>query len=260
VGGLRVIFLATAFYAATVQNVGSQEPAAFDVTSVKRLPPDSARGAKRGIVADPVMLTGNASVKQFLMYAYSIEDMLILGGADWLDSEIYAISARTETPSTPDQLKLMLRSLLGDRFRLKFHYQTREIAFYALVQRNNGANTDQAGPMSTRSSSTPETGQGHFAGEVHFSNMASLARRLSGASHRPVIDLTGLEGTNISIAMQNPLTAGGIKPPLDATAVREAYFENLKDAVERQLGLKVESRKGPWQFLVIDSVDRPNEN
>jgi uncharacterized protein (TIGR03435 family) len=78
---------------------------------------------------------------------------------------------------------------------------------------------------------------------------------MAGVAHRPVFDLTRAEGS-VTIHPENVFSAG----VTSVAALREAYFESLKGAIEREIGLKIEARKGPLKVVVIDSAVRPAEN
>ena len=220
----------------------------FDVASVKFVPTVGPASIVRKIQTNPGMLSGAAVLKQFIVDAYSIQDVLIAGGPEWLDSEVYDITARTEAQSTPAQLKPMLRSLLAERFQLKVHEETRETSYYAFVAGKNSPKLDKPRPED-RSSFDSRTGT------VHFPDLASLARRMAGVAHPPVFDLTRAEGS-VTIHPENVFSAG----VTSVAALREAYFESLKGAIEREIGLKIEARKGPLKVVVIDSAVRPAEN
>lgn len=251
--GILIIALGLAVSWTDAQSGSRDKPLAFDVVSVKRVPLESVRSVKRGIQTNPGMLSGTASLKQLVTEGYAVPDVMILGGPGWLDSEVYAISARTETSSTPDQLKLMLRAVLAERFMLRVHYETREMPFYALVLGKNGVKRDEAGGLGVDLSFDAH------GRRLHLPDIASLAHRLSGLSNRPVFDLTGIDAVGVTLSLQSTLDFLGARPS-DATAYQEALFASLMGAVEKQLGLKVEARKGPLKILVIDSADRPTEN
>src|SRR6185436_2794595 len=71
-------------------------------------------------------------------------DKMIEGGPKWFDVDKYDVSAKAENPTTEAQLKLMLQNMLADRFKLRFHHETREVPAYALIVGKNGARLEQA--------------------------------------------------------------------------------------------------------------------
>jgi uncharacterized protein (TIGR03435 family) len=231
---------------------------AFDVTSAKLVPPGLARGVVRAIRTNPGMLSGQTSLRHFTAEAYSIPEVLVLGGAPWLESDVYEISARTETPATPDRLRLMLRNLLAERFGLRVHREAREMHYSALVQGKSGIKPPPMIPGDDRPFGTR-------GGVLHLRDLADLAKRMSGISGSVVIDQTGLQGIDITIEIETPSAEqlAGFDRRVDArtmvTAIRDSYCASLVRGAEK-MGLKVESRNGPVEVLAIDSANRPTEN
>src|SRR6266536_2964427 len=83
----------------SVQMAEGEEQLAFDVASIKPVPP---RSAPRGLRINPGMMSGNATLKELVAKAYSIPEKLVWGGPPWADSEIYAIAARSGEQAAPD--------------------------------------------------------------------------------------------------------------------------------------------------------------
>ncbi len=84
------------------------------------------------------LTANNISVKMLMMMAYQIKDNQISGAPGWMESEHYDISAKPEGSADQEQIRLMMQSLLADRFQLKFHRETKEQTIYALVVDKNG--------------------------------------------------------------------------------------------------------------------------
>ena len=180
----------------------------------------------------------------------------IFGGPSWLDSETYDLEAKAETAVSHDQLKLMLRGLLADRFKLTMHRETKELKFYALRVAKNGPKL-QGAKAGERSSAQ---GLERFRGDMaEFAHLLSLRLNMpmvedptvpvrSIGVPPPVLDKTGIQGVfDISV---------GVKPDPGADA-----FILWQRALEEQLGLKLESQKGPLEVLVVDHAERiPTEN
>jgi uncharacterized protein (TIGR03435 family) len=213
----------------------------------------------------------------------------VSGGPKWIESERFDIIAKSETVTTPAESLLMLRSLLKERFGLVFHYQTDEGPVYALRPvRSDGAlgsqlrrtsMTDaecqdairahaaggalpQGGPAcSLRVSADREAPQDQAGRMVMIGRsvtMAQLVDRLSGfpALGREVIDRTGLEGRfDMEVrwipSLRQPSNDAAESAP--AVVSRPSIFE----ALERQLGLKLNATRGPIRTLVIDQVTQP---
>ena len=249
----------------------SSKPLAFDVASVK---PNKSGDIGMAMQALPGgFRANNVTVRLLLRTAYQIQDSQLTGGPDWLDSDRFDIVAKTERNSSSDQLSLMLRSLLADRFKAMIHKETRERSIYALVVARNGA----LGPRLQRRDcvpaalpTTPAAGQelpcGRImtgSGEVTFKGapMSQIAEGLSRYLGRVVVDRTGLGG-NYDLTLQwtperSPSAnqqLGSDAPALDPNGL------SIFTAVQEQLGLKLQPAQGTVNVLVIDRVEHPTEN
>src|SRR6188474_2193720 len=106
---------------------------AFEVASIKV----NASGSENfGFTARPggVMVATNVSARQVVTYSYSMQNSRVEGGPDWLDTVRYDITAKASEAATPDQMLLMFRTLLAERFKLVMHIDARDTAIFALVQ------------------------------------------------------------------------------------------------------------------------------
>jgi uncharacterized protein (TIGR03435 family) len=229
----------------------------------------------------------NARLKMLIGLAYNVKNFEISGGPGWIDSEGYDISAKAADGNTSlDQLRPMLQTLLEDRFKLMVHREKKEMPVYALMFAKNGSKLPEAkdggcvkfGPDSPPPP-PPAPGQlppilcGGFlrapnllqAGKV---DMKQLVNVLSDVLGRPVIDKTGYTGTfDVKLEFSpegtsfggGPLGGGGLAliggpPPGDDS--KPSIFTALQD----QLGLKLESQKGPGEILIIDHAEKASEN
>jgi uncharacterized protein (TIGR03435 family) len=237
----------------------------FDVASIK------PSGEQRMMYVRPMpggRLIASAPLRLIVMNAYGMQYSQIVGAPDWLSSERFSIDAKAEGNPTREQVMLMLQTLLEERFQLKAHRESRELPIYALVAAKNGpklpapkegacASPDASGrPDST----LPPCGQVRIsmspAGVVMEGGrapMSELARVLAIPLDRPVVNRTGLAGL-FDIHLQFTDDGHGATPPADA--VNPSIFT----ALQEQLGLKLESTKGPIDVLVIDRVARPTAN
>ncbi|HEU5020611.1 MAG TPA: TIGR03435 family protein, partial [Bryobacteraceae bacterium] len=179
------------------------------------------------------------TLRMFVKYAYDLEDPQLSGGPAWLDRDIYAINARANRRVAAGELKQMLQSLLTDRFRLTVHRETRELPVYLLVLAKSGSKLDRGDENLRAVSSGPTLLRGTM-------DSARIARQLTLMLHRTVIDKTGLQGV-----WKFDLTWA----PDDVTT-----GPSLFTAIQEQLGLKLESGKGPVQVLVIDRAEKPSDN
>ena len=183
--------------------------------------------------------------------------MQVLGGPGWIDSDRYDIVAKAEgNPPAAQLYGPMLRTLLEDRFRLKVHRETKEAPVYFLTIAKGGARLHPAKDVSGSHVAGPD---GAF--DMYGASMESLSIQLAIRLDRDVIDKTGMAGMfdihlEVSRADLEPrVVAGGEVGQADPSS-GSSFFT----ALERQLGLKLESGKGPVGFLVIDRVEKPSEN
>jgi len=148
----------------------------------------------------------------------------------------------------------MLQNLLAERFQLKLHRSTKEVPVYALVVAKNGPKLKVSveDPDAPKPRGTLWSG-GRKRFEVNGRTMANLAHMLESDADRPVIDMTGLEGTyDIRLEFADTKSTFGSQDP---------QAPELFTALTEQLGLRLESRRGPVVLLVVDSALRqPTEN
>jgi len=208
----------------------------------------------------------NMPMKELIAQAYKGGD--VTGGPSWLDSDRFDIVAKA-APDTPvDTLRLMLQTLLTERFKLAIHREQKTMTIYALVAAKGGFKLQAAA-----GSGQPRCGPGQGAeGLNHLVctnfTMADLtdllpSRIAPSYIDRPVVDLTGLEGTyDIKLDWVPRPPAGtvatdGAIPVASDVAAGATIF----DALDKQLGLKLEERKQPMPVIVIDRIERvPTEN
>ncbi len=190
-------------------------------------------------------------LSDIIQEAYSVRDFQIVG-PDWLGTLTYAVDAVMPAGATKDSARLMLRTMLEERFGLRFHREQKDVPVYALVEAKGGSKLHEISDPSQaklRAVST-STGQGRAnagGGPGHIwaaaTSLDNLANNLSFHTDRPVLNLTNLKGL-YEIEMQwTPEEGAG------------HYDAGLFPAVE-QLGLKLESRKMPYEMLVVDHVEK----
>jgi uncharacterized protein (TIGR03435 family) len=214
---------------------------AFDVATIKPADPSSHGGATAWIQASPDELKMMGSLKTFLKNAYGIEDDQIAGGPKWLDDDLFEIDAKGSSPFTsPAEVKLMLRALLEQRFRLSTHTETASLSVYSLIVAKDGPKLQRADASGPRGSSSGPT---LVRGTLDTAQLAHLLTPLLG---RSVIDNTGLHGS--------------YKVDLTWAADDQTSGPSLFTAIQEQLGLKLEPTKGPVETLVIDHAEQPSEN
>jgi uncharacterized protein (TIGR03435 family) len=261
--------------------VQAQQPAqspTFEVASVK---PNVDGPGKMQAVTRPggVFMAVNVPLRLLIADAYignqpgAIDR--IVGGPEWVQSARYDITAkaarefRPTPPGPPAEMLLMLRALLEDRFKLKVHREPRELPAYELVVIRPGAaglrksDVDCDALFAAGQVTRPEAGirprcgvsngpvgptgdTGLIAGAFSMSQFAQFLQRLG----RPVIDKTGLTGRYDFDLAFAPLGSSTSDVPSDPA--RPTIFI----ALEEQLGLKLQSTKGPLDVVVIDSIEQ----
>ena len=241
----------------------------FAVTSVK--PTTYCCGS--GGVGNGGSLNRGTTLKNLIGTAYVVQEFQISGGPGWIGSDRFDVEGKAEDPNADyGQLRLMLQSLLEDRFQLQLHREVKESPIYALVVGKGGPKiklaADQTSPdvhgPSPIGSSRPNRGALRFGPGSIIGNAAQiplLVRFLSQRLGRIVVDQTGLSG-RFDFQLQwapgigeNPLYPGGDPiPPGDPS------LPSIFAAIQEQLGLKLESTRAPVEVLVIDHVEKPSAN
>jgi uncharacterized protein (TIGR03435 family) len=236
----------------------------------------------------PGRLLANASLQMLIQNAYGVQAFQIAAGPGWLKSDRFAIEAKADGNATRDQIFLMLQSLLEERYQLRVHRETRELPVYALVAAKGGLRlkspkegvcveptTDapldwaggrmllpQAGPLPPTRCGTLRVMLGIPAALMQGGKiaMAELARSLSLVMDRTVIDRTGFTGlSDIQLSfLPDESTAAMPPPPPGATSALEMKVPSIPTALQEQLGLRLESTKGPVEVIVIDHAERPS--
>ena len=235
-----------------------ESPATFEVASIK--PSAGLGGLTRYLPNGGIQFTG-VPLKVLVEIAYGVRPFQVIGGPGWLDTDGYEIDARppidSANPADPailsrEQRKVgeRLRSLLGDRFRLTMHQETREQPVYTLVAAKGGPKLKEP---ADKSKNFIRGGRGSIIGQSV--GLRLLVVNLSNVLDRQVIDNTGLKGSyDFELTWTPDSGPDGPPPPSDTDA--PSLFTALSD----QLGLKLESAKGPVQVWVIDGVERPSLN
>ena len=212
----------------------------------------------------------NVQLKNLMQYqAFGLPEPRILGGPKWLDSERFDIEAKMDDATVAQlkalppeqrnqQMQSMFQQLLADRFQLKTHWETRELPVYALVVAN-----PKNGPTLTKAKDPLHSGTAGGNGMLQ-ANSATLAdiaqvmtQEASSELGRVVIDKTGIEGKYDIRLKWTPDLGAGSGPESSAPP---PTGPSIFTAVQEQLGLKLESTKGPVKVLVIDSVEMPAAN
>jgi uncharacterized protein (TIGR03435 family) len=283
------VILMRAITAASLLSVATGafgQPAAsgpqFEVASIK---PSASGQPGMFIRTEPsgrVNVT-NMPLKEMIVLAWRIQPFQISGGPGWFESARYDISAKPEDGAKRTDIPLMLQGLLADRFQLKFHREAKEAPIYGLVLSNKdgklgarlvAAKEGSCTPIDpTRPPPPPEPGKPPSLGcggmimgrgavmatSVPLSQLPPVLSRILG---RMVVDKTGLNG-NFDINLEwtpDESQALQFQPEGPRPPPSDAAGPTIFTALQEQLGLKLESQKGPVDMFVIDRVEKPSEN
>jgi len=204
----------------------------------------------------------NVTVASLIKFSYNLKDGELIGGPGWINSDRYDVSAKvpdsyvdefgknrdhTGEQHRIDQLRLMVRNLLLDRFGLVVSNHTKDIPAFVLKVAKDGSKLSPATDRFGLSSS----GDGLTGYGLEIGSLADdLSKRLS----RRVFDETGLQGKyDFVLSWKSDSSAGAadLSDPLDLRIAR---------ALEEQLGLKLEVRKTLVPVVQVESIQRPSEN
>jgi uncharacterized protein (TIGR03435 family) len=280
--------------------VGAQAatvPPRFEVASVKPAGHEEGRSVARGGpgTGDPTRITEEqASLLSLIHRAYSPAgydvphrlDWDQISGPAWLGSRRYSVDAKIPPETTKEQLQLMWQALLAERFHLMVHFTNRDFTVYELSVARNGPKLRKTGegperqepgfpvlaPGARRGMSIvpPRNVRYTFRDYPMAEFIQLLAWPLSEEGAQVyqgaftvgrVVDKTGLDGRyDFTFEFAGRMTVGGAYPaPLPDGETDTA--PTLFDALQRQLGLKLERGKAKLDVLVVDRVDRvPTEN
>jgi bla regulator protein blaR1 len=281
---------------------------AFDVASVK---PTQTRGRPTSnvpLIGDAYAPTGglfsatNTSLMNYMRFAFKDIKLAYQATPDlaaapaWIRTDQYDIEAKAQGNPTKDQMRLMMQSLMADRFKLTVHHETRQLSVYALVLSKEGKLGLQLKPDDGSCSSTPADvqaldtaprmpapaqsaastsqippipcgvlipvpasapGRLRIAGQkVKLALLAEIAPNPTSGVDRPVFDHTGLDGTFDMSFEWAPRLNG----PTPTGFTFDPDGPTFTEALQDQLGLKLKPQIGPVDVLVIDHVEQPSEN
>jgi uncharacterized protein (TIGR03435 family) len=259
--------------------VADAKHSAFEVASIK---PNASGDWKSGQTTQPGgrFTARNVTLRFLIQGAYGrLPEFRVSGGPSWIDSDRFDIIAKAEGNPTPEQFGVMVRTLLGERFNLSLHNEIRQLPVYALVMaRRDG----KVGPQMRiaavdcpggRANTPPPEHQPsscgtHFSPGGHLSaggvTMAQVAESLSRQVNRVVLDRTRLTG-QFDLNLEWTPGPGEFRPlvPADGPGTGDpspVSGPSIFTALQEQLGLKLNSEKGPVNVLVVDRAERPTAN
>ena len=224
----------------------------------------------------------NATLNGLIQNAYGVLDYQIYGGPDWIKSERYVIDAKMDAATadalhklrSEDQIlarRQMLQALLADRVKLTIHRETRDLPVYFLVIAKNGPQLQPAKPGDDYANGVKSRsglmGQGMSSTTGRFTSSATgqgvalsnLTAFLANSLGRPVLDKTGLTG-NFDFALKFTVAQPGPDDRLNGSPMPASDLPFLFEAIQQQLGLKLDAGKGSVEVIVIDHIERPSGN
>ena len=255
---------------------GTSSSKTYEAASIKPGDPNERRAQIMMAPGGRVNIK-NLPVRNLIMMAYQLRDFQVTGGPDWMRTDRYDIVAKADDENiTPEQNREMMQNLLKDRFKLVFHNETKELPVYNLVIGKNGpklretpeselpppppGNGGARGPLGGRASIRIERGTINGQGM----SMDLLANQLANNLGRSVINMTGLtKGYDIKLEWTPDVGQGGALQRdggADSAPTTAESGPTIFTALQEQLGLKLESAKGPVVIYIIDSLQRPSEN
>ena len=226
----------------------------FDAATLKRSPPPPGDtiNINLGTARKGKVTLTNATLSDCIKFAYSLTSDAQLSGPDWINSGVLRYDVVAEAPSDipREQLLMMLQTLLTERMKLVIHREQRELRYVALIPAKSGPKLQPA------KSDPAQPGPALIGGHIISPQMSmlTLAKLLSRSERETVLDMTGLTGS-YEVHLEWSLDEIGRQQ------TDKPSGPSLSTAIQEQLGLKLESRKGPVEVLVIDSAEKtPAEN
>jgi uncharacterized protein (TIGR03435 family) len=246
--GAKALLLAAAGIVAVAQSqTGPSAAPAFEVASVKPSAPGEGNppDIPRNLYSAPGhFMMRNVSLRYCLEWAYDLKDYEI-EGPDWINyANRYDIVANASGPASDNEMKLMLQTLLTERFQMKLHREMKTLDVYTLLPGKGEPKIKDPEP----DEQTGITGSPAAAGFIK-QPISRLTFLLTRRMDRPVIDRTGLKGQYDYTVNLSGLNFNG-DTPADSTA------PDIFTAVQADLGLKLQPQKAPVQILVVDHAEK----
>jgi len=249
----------------------------FDVVSIRPMPPN-APPVRRERDFTPILPGGQyvdsrTNLLRMIAMAYDMNanvspDRQVLGL--WAKNQSYAVAAKPadgfpalSPRENQKQVRLMLRSMLADRFHLQLHTETRQESIYKLERSNGGVKLKEVDPPQPPERETPVgaamAGDGGIRMVANKSTMATLASTLQLLTGRPVVDATGLMGYyDFDVRWSGPEPRDGQTPErqFGGPELVGLLISNL----QTQFGLRLTKATGPVEYWVVDHVEQPEGN
>jgi uncharacterized protein (TIGR03435 family) len=242
----------------------------FEVATIK--PNNTGATSMQGLVIrGRKFMTRASSLGDLISFAYEVQAKQIINAPDWLDKDRYDIEAVPEQEGVPnpEQIRIMIRKLLADRFALRFHHDKREMSAYVLTVAKDG---QKLKPTQLKGN-LPGIGIGPGTGGITLNMINATIGDFTGflqilVLDRPVVDKTGIEGRYDYRCTFTPDDSqfGGHPPPMPqakdngSTDTAAPAAPSLYDAIQQELGLKLSAEKTAVDVIAVDHVDKPSAN
>ncbi len=255
-----------------VGGAGGQQVAktlpAFDAASVRpfMLPANGWAWGKPD--TDPLHFRmSGAPLRFIILTAYGLDDFQLTGLPDWAAHEFFTINAITDAPTPPDQMLLMLRRLLAERFQLQAEESEKEQRVWAIVAAPGGPKLkpradDEECPRGVsgddmKAAGAPRNSSSSYNG-CTMADLVKAFNRPDNATQlgHPVIDKTGLTGRYHMLVW----TEMEFDETYTEPGQRMSYVEPFREAVEKELGLKLVADRQKLHCIHVVNVARPGPN
>ena len=236
----------------------------FEVATIKPTVPGYDGGKFVVMQSTRRYVVRNYSPRELVGNAYDLPLRLVSGGPNWTDLDRYDIDALTpgERRPDPEQRMLMLRALLADRFKLAIHREQRDLPVYELTVARTGAKLQEGKAETEEFLTTVMFNDNHVELPARNVTMAQFVSMLQRAIlDRPVLDKTGLSAHyNFDLAWTRDETQFGGRIPLAKVEIETTPKPDLFAALQEQVGLRLQSARGPVDVVVIDRIEKPSAN
>ncbi|HWE53557.1 MAG TPA: TIGR03435 family protein [Bryobacteraceae bacterium] len=248
----RLAFLVIATLA-SIANASAQQ---FELADVHAIPTASAAVMRGGFLRGDRYELRAATMVDLIRLAYAVDSDKVIGGPAWLDTSRFDLIAKTPADTSPEALRSMLQALLAERFHLIAHLDTKPFPEYTLKSGPHPRLKEPAGARESGCMAAPPNAQTatYSCHNITMAEFASRLPRMAGNYFQltPVVDFTGLQGAwdfTLSWTPRNLLAAAG------------ANSITIYDAVDKQLGLKLDVQQTPMPVVRVDSVnEKPASN
>jgi uncharacterized protein (TIGR03435 family) len=223
----------------------------FDVAAIHLSDPRGLAGISGCQTTIGLMRCINVTLKRCIVGAYRIGADRVVGGPNWIDTDRFQITGKTDQPLGDKGLMEMLQTLLAERFKLVLDRKSRPSETMILGVAKDGPKFQRADRDARASWQNM-----HDHLEATRITIGDFVEILSRNLNVPVMDHTGLAGAYDFTLRWNPDYADS----LDRDEARAALMLEMSTAITRELGLTLKSRKLPVEILVIRHAEKPSEN